>query len=186
MLSFRPIELGFESTWGQVLASFFLSFASFLPLPKSILFSRCSDLVICGFFVWSDSVRTATAVVIMYLFTAGAHALLYGSTINVRFTAVGRQMNGFEPFLHCALFSLFFVLFWVGEWVKGFLSKCPVYSSSRTPDEWVRTLSFPSFCVFFALFSVLFFGWVRGVNYSCCSYSSIFHTIPQIYRFLAF
>ena len=182
MLASGPVEQGFESTWGRVLALFFLCLFFAYTKIHTIFFV----VVIFGILVWSNSVRTAAVVVIMYLFTAGAHALLYGSTINVRFTAVGRQMNGFEPFLHCALFSLFFVLFWVGEWVKGFLSKCPVYSSSRTPDEWVRTLSFPSFCVFFALFSVLFFGWVRGVNYSCCSYSSIFHTIPQIYRFLAF
>ena len=41
-------------------------------------------------------------------------------------------------------------------------------------------------CLFlFALLSGLFFGWVRGVNYCCCSYS-IFHSIPKLYLFLAF
>ena len=66
------------------------------------------------------------------------------------------------------------------------LTQCTVYSSSRTPDEWVRPLSSLFLCLFFALFFVLFFGWVRGVNYCRCSYSSIFHSIPKIYLFLAF
>ena len=108
-----------------------------MPIQKSLVFFRFSDLVICVFFVWSDSVCTAAAVVIMYPCTAEPHVLLYGSTINnVLYTAVGRQMSGFEPSLGCfyAFFSLFFV-FLVGEWVNGCLSKCAVTSTSRTPDE---------------------------------------------------
>ena len=78
-------------------------------------------------------------------------------------TAVGRQMSGFEPSFRCfCVFSprLFDVLFWVGDWVKGFLSKCgTVHSSNRTPDEWVRALSFPSFCAFLSLcFPFFIFG----------------------------
>ena len=61
---------GFQSTWGRVLA--FFSFASFLAILKHVrFFFRFSDLAICGFLVWSDSVRTATAVAIIHRFTAG-------------------------------------------------------------------------------------------------------------------
>ena len=45
------------------------------------------------------------------------YVLLYSSTINnVLFTAVGRQMSGFEPSLPCicAFFRYFFVLFFGG------------------------------------------------------------------------
>ena len=74
--------------------------------------------MIYGFLVWSDSVRNAAAVVLMYRFTAVAHVLLYSSTTrysgvynnNVRFTAVGRLTSGFEPSL-CVFFRIFFVLF---------------------------------------------------------------------------
>ena len=128
------------------------------------------DLAICGFLVWSDYVPTAAAVVIMCPFTAEPHVLLYGSTINnVLFTAVGRQLREFEPSLRCFSVSppLFSVLF-LGGWFKGFLSNCgAVYSSSnRTPDEWVRPHSFPSFCFFFCFVFRFLFWWVRGVN--CC------------------
>ena len=39
--------------------------------------------------------------------------------------------------------------------------------------------------ILFALFSVLFFGWVKEFNYCCCSYSSIFHSVPDVFMFLA-
>ena len=46
---------------------------------------------------------------------------------------------------------------------------------------------FPLSGLFFALFSVLSLGgWVRGVNYCYCSCSSLFHSIPKIYLFMAF
>ena len=79
MLYFRPVELGFESTWGRVLASFFL-ICLFFAYTKIHTFLRFSDLVICGFLVLSDFVPAAAAVDIMYPFTAEPHVLLYGST----------------------------------------------------------------------------------------------------------
>ena len=126
------VELGFESTWGRVLA--FFSFCIFFAYTKiRTIFFCFSDLVICGFLVWSDSVRTAAAVAIMYRFTAAVaimyrftsvpHVLLYSSTINnVLFTAVGRQTSRFEPSLRCFLlppprfFSFFF-----GGWLIGLM-----------------------------------------------------------------
>ena len=63
-LASGPVEQVFESTWSRVFA--FFSFAYFLPIQKKTrVFFGCSDLVICGFFVWSDSARTATPVVIL-------------------------------------------------------------------------------------------------------------------------
>ena len=70
------------------------------------IFFCFSDLVICGFLVWSDSVRIAESVVIVYRFTA------VPQVNDVLFTAVGRQMSGFEPSLPCfCSFFAFFVLF---------------------------------------------------------------------------
>ena len=113
MLASGPVQQGFESTWSRVLP--FFSFASFLPYTKThTFFFRFSDLMICGFLVRSDSVRTAAAVVTMYRFTAVPHVLYSSTNIhNVLFTAVGRQMSGFEPCLpcFCAFSALFFVLF---------------------------------------------------------------------------
>ena len=37
------------------------------------------------------------------------------------------------------------------------LELCTVYRDKKTPDEWVRALSFPSFCFAFNSFSVLYF-----------------------------
>ena len=80
----------------------------------------------CGCLVWSDYVRTAAAVVLMYRFTAVPHLLLYNSITNnvlVLFTAVGRQMSGFEPSLPCVfVFDFFSFFFCVGERVNGCLS----------------------------------------------------------------
>ena len=85
MLASGPVKQGFDSTWGRILA--FFSFASVLPILKPIRFFRFSDLVICGFLVWSDSVRTAVTVVIMYRFRAVPHVLYSSTTNNVLFTA---------------------------------------------------------------------------------------------------
>ena len=64
----------------------------------------------------SDSVRSAAAVVIMYV-------LLYSTTINnVLFTTVGRQMSCFEPSLPCVcVFFSFFSRSSFG-WVSGLLA----------------------------------------------------------------
>ena len=109
MLASGPVEKGFESTWGRVLV-FFL-----YQNPYTVyIFFRFSDLVVCGFLVRSDFVRIAATVVITYRFTAVPDVLLYSSTINnVLFTAVGRQVSGFEPSLpcFCAFFPLFFLSF---------------------------------------------------------------------------
>ena len=115
MLASGPVQQGFESTWSRVLP--FFSFASFLPYTKThTFFFRFSDLMICGFLVRSDSVRTAAAVVILYPFTAEPHVLRYGSAINnVLFTAVGRQMSGFEPYLRWfCVFLRFIIIFFLG------------------------------------------------------------------------
>ena len=74
MLASGPVEQGFEFTWGRVLALFFP--CSFFPILKPIRFFRFSDVVICGFLVWSDYARTAAAVVIMYRYTVEPHVLL--------------------------------------------------------------------------------------------------------------
>ena len=79
MLASGPVEQGFEFTWGRVLALFFP--CSFFPILKPIRFFRFSDVVICCFLVWSDSVRTAAAVVIMYRFKAVPH-VVYSNAIN--------------------------------------------------------------------------------------------------------
>ena len=137
MLASGPVEQaqGFESTWGRVLAFFFLRL--FFAYTKIYtIFFRFSDLVICGFLVWSDSVCIA------HFYTV-PHVLLYISAINsVLFTAVGRQISGFEPSLRC-------------------------------------------FCAFCRFVLCSFFRLVMGVYYCCCSYSSIFHSIPKMYLFLA-
>ena len=107
MLASGPVEQGFESTWGRVLALFFLCLFFAYTKIHTIFFV----VVIFGILVWSNSVRTAAVVVIMYLFTAVPH-VLYSSTINnALFTAVGRQMGGFEPSLpcFCVFFSFFFL-----------------------------------------------------------------------------
>ena len=72
--------------------------------------------MICGFLGRVDYVRTAAAVVIMHRFT---HVLYIGTTrINnvffVLFTAVGRQMRGFEPSLPFSVFSRFFFVILLG------------------------------------------------------------------------
>ena len=133
------------------------SIASFLVILNPIRFFRFSDLVICGFFVWSDSVRTAAAVVIIYRFTAVPHVLLYSSTINnVLFTAVGRQMSGFEPSLPCfCVFFVFISFFLVGEWGKECLNKV-LFTAAPGLQMSAFEPSLPCFCAFFPLFSVLF------------------------------
>ena len=186
VLSPRPLELGFESTWGRVLVLF-------LPLPTikihTILF-RVSDLVICGLWEWSDSVRTAAAaVVIMYPFTA-PHVLLYSSTINstiniVLFTAAGRQMRGSSP-LFDVFFAFFFFHFFCFFCMNGCLSNVLF-----TAAVWLQKIGFepslfPLLCFFSPCFPFFFFRWVRGINYCCRSYPSILHSIPNIYLFLAF
>ena len=82
--------------------SFFFFLASFLPT----IFFRFSDLVICGFLVWPDSVRTAAV-------SSGNHVPFYSSTVDINlhlvlFTEEGRQMSGFEPFPPC--FCAFFLV----------------------------------------------------------------------------
>ena len=116
MLASGLVEQGFESTWGQVLA-FFPPFCLFFTYSKThTIFFRFSDLVICGFLVWPDYVRTAAAVIIMY------QVPFYSSTINtVLIIAVGRQVSGFEPPLPCfrAFHSLFFRYF--SGWMCGLM-----------------------------------------------------------------
>ena len=98
MLSSRPLELGFESTGGQIFPVF--SLASFFCCKIHTFFFRLSDLVICRFLVRSDSVRTAEAVVIMCPFTALPHVLLYSSTINnILPIAAGQSDELFRAFL---------------------------------------------------------------------------------------
>ena len=58
-------------------------------------------------------------LVIMYRFTAVSHVLHDSNTINnALFTAVARQMSGFEPSLPCSFF-LFFSFFF--GWVSGIM-----------------------------------------------------------------
>ena len=115
-----PVEQGFESSWGRVLRGFFpLSLFCLHQNPYD--FFRFSD--ICSLLVWSDSVRTAAAVVIMYRFSAVPHVLYSSSSTidNVLFTEVGRQMSGFEPSLPCfcvRIFPFFSFFFW---WVSGLM-----------------------------------------------------------------
>ena len=116
MLSSGPVKQGFESTWGRVLALFCLCLL-FAYKKKPILFFFVS--VICVFLVWSDSVRTAAAVVIMYHLTAVPHVLMCRSIFhNVLFTAIERQiaLSGFDPSIPCfrVFFCFFFVFFSLG------------------------------------------------------------------------
>ena len=123
MLASGPVELGFESTWGRVLASLFSLCLFFAYTKIHTFFFRFIDLVICGFIVWCGYVRTAAAVVIMYRFSAVPHVLYSSSSTidNVLFTEVGRQMSGFEPSLPCfcvRIFPFFSFFFW---WVSGLM-----------------------------------------------------------------
>ena len=63
-------------------------------------FFRVSDLVICGLLVWSDSVRTAAAVVIVYRY---------------RFTAVDERVRASSPLFFCVFFRFVCVLFLGGR-----------------------------------------------------------------------
>ena len=97
------------------------------------------------------------------------------------------QMSGFEPSLpcFCAFFFVFFSCFFgVGKWVNRCLSNV-LFTTAVGLQMSGSEYPLLFLCVFFALFSV-FWGWMRGVNYCCCSYSSILHSIPKIYLFLAF
>ena len=153
------------------------------------MFFRFSVLVICGILVWSDSVRTAATVVIMYRFTAVPCALYNGTILRmcmVLFTAVGRQMSGFEPSLpcFCAFCFCFFSFFsWVGEWVSGCLST--VLFTAAAVGLQMSGLE-PSPLRFCALFSSWFpfflFWWLRGVYYCCC----VYHSIPKYICFRLF
>ena len=120
-----------------------------------------------------------------YCSSSGSNVPFYRRTTNnVLFTAVGRQMSGFEPSLPC--FCLFFSFF-LG-WVSAITGAWVMYCLQQQQDSsWVGLSPlFPLFVCCFRLLSVLFFGWVRGVNYCCCSYSSTFHSIPKIHLFSAF
>ena len=83
----------------------------------------------------------------------------------------------------CSCF--FWSVFWVGEWLNGSLSNVLFTAAVGLQMSGFEPSLFPLFEPF-ALFSVLFFWWVRGVNYCCCSYSSIFHSIPRYTCFWLF
>ena len=146
MLASGPVEQGFESTW-----SFFFSFAFFLPILKPIRFFRFSVLVICSFLLWSDSVRTAAAVVIMYRFTGVPH-VLYNSTIrNVLVTAVDARRAGSSPLFPAFVFLFHFFL--VGESVNGCLSNVVLFTAAAG----LQMSGFePSIICFFAFFTLCF------------------------------
>ena len=70
-------------------------------------------------------------------------------------------------------FVLFFVLVLVGERVNGCLSNVLFTSAAAGLQTGGFDSSLLRLCAFFALFSVLFFGWVIEFNSCCCSYASI-------------
>ena len=115
MLASGPVELGFESTWGRVLASLFSLCLFFAYTKIHTFFFRFIDLVICGFIVWCGYVRTAAAVVIMYRFTAVPH-VLYSSTINKvlikyclqQYRTPDERVRALSCLFLCSFFCLFF------------------------------------------------------------------------------
>ena len=91
----------------------------------------------------------------MYHFTAEAHVLLHGNTINnILFTAVGRQMSGFEPPLRCFWeFSFVFSVL-----LGGLLGNVVLLAAAiGLQMSGFGPSLFPLSVLFFALLSVLFF-----------------------------
>ena len=88
-------------------------------------------------------------------------------------------MSGFEPSLtfFCAVFSLFLLFFFgVGEWVNGCLRNV-LFTAAVGLEMSGFEPSLPCLIFFALCFPFVFFWWVGGVNYCCCSYSStIFHS----------
>ena len=84
----------------------------------------------------------------------------------VLLTAVGRQMSGFEPSppCFCVFFSIFFRSFF--GWVSGVMGAWVMHClQQQYESRWVSSSPLFSGSVFFFRFvSVLFLGWVRGVN----------------------
>ena len=112
--------------------------------------------MICGYLVWSDSLRTAAAVVIMYRFTAVPHVLLTN-----KFTVYSSKTPDERGRALCSLFLCFFhfffiFLFWVGEWINWCLSTVLFTGSVGLQTSGFEPYLFPLFVLFLALFLVLF------------------------------
>ena len=89
----------------------------------------------------------------------------------------------FPPVYGTSNESLFLCFFsFLFGWVSGLMGAWVTYCLHPQQQDSRRVGSIPLFSVFvlfFALFSVLFFGWVREFNFCCCSYSSILHSVPK-------
>ena len=138
--------------------------------------------------VWSECVRTAaTVVATMYCFTA-VHMSCTGVLLIMYWLQRSRTQDERRralSSLFLCFFSLFFVLCF--GWGSGLMGAWVMYCLQQQLDSrWVGSSPLFSPFVFFSIrFPFFVLGWVRGLNYCCCAYSPIFHSIPKIYLFLA-
>ena len=107
VLASGPVKQGFECTRGRVLV--FFSLLIFAHTKTHTFFSFQWYVDVCLYALNSSGNNVP--------FYSSPHVLLYSSTINnVLFTAVGRQMSGFEPSLLC------FFVFFPANFFRSFLS----------------------------------------------------------------
>ena len=85
------------------------------------------------------------------------------------FTAVVRQMSGFEPPLRCfcAFFDLLCAFISVGEWVNMYLSNVPFTAVVGLQMSGVEPLFSLFLCVSSLCFQLFCLEWVRGASYCC-------------------